>query len=114
MFRFRSRSFVISDYDLATLVLMHARSLPSILVEVNSKDWDTFPADYRSWTSVLFRGIPNTFKNLRIKQSHTTNYHPQCNGMIERLHGSIKISLKMHNQINGKFLKNNRIYHWTE
>jgi cleavage and polyadenylation specificity factor subunit 1 len=34
-----------------------------------------------------------------IKLSHTTAYHPQCNGKVERLHRSIKSALKAHNNI---------------
>ena len=31
---------------------------------------------------------------LGIKQQHTTAYHPQVNGMVERLHRQLKDSLK--------------------
>ena len=31
---------------------------------------------------------------LGIKQPHTTAYHPQANGMVERLHRQLKDSLK--------------------
>lgn len=30
------------------------------------------------------------------KLSRTTAYHPQCNGKVERKHGSIKVALKAH------------------
>lgn len=41
------------------------------------------------------------FKNLaRItgaKVSHSTPYHPQCNGKIERFHRTLKSAIKAHN-----------------
>lgn len=67
MSRFRSSSPFSVLIGLTILVLVHTCSFPSSLIEVNSKDLDTFPADYRSWTSVLFRDNPNVFKNLQNK-----------------------------------------------
>ena len=32
---------------------------------------------------------------LGIKQQHTTAYHPQANGMVDRLHRQLKDSLKV-------------------
>ena len=31
---------------------------------------------------------------LSVKQLTTTPYHPMCNGMVERLNGSLKLMLK--------------------
>ena len=54
------------------------------------------PADITSdrgpqFTSSLWS---NLNKMLGIKQQHTTAYHPQANGMVERLHRQLKDSLK--------------------
>lgn len=44
------------------------------------------------------------FKNLGIvcgmKIQHTTPYHPQCNGKVERLHRTLKSAIKAHNSSN--------------
>ena len=54
------------------------------------------PADITSdrgpqFTSSLWS---NLNKMLGIKQQHNTAYHPQANGMVERLHRQLKDSLK--------------------
>ncbi|GFS95613.1 retrovirus-related Pol polyprotein from transposon opus [Trichonephila clavipes] len=33
------------------------------------------------------------------KVAHTTSYHPQCNGKVERLHRTLKGAIKAHNNI---------------
>ncbi|GFT72712.1 retrovirus-related Pol polyprotein from transposon opus [Trichonephila clavipes] len=33
------------------------------------------------------------------KVAHTTSYHPQCNGKVERLHKTLKCAIKAHNNI---------------
>ncbi|GFU47711.1 retrovirus-related Pol polyprotein from transposon opus [Nephila pilipes] len=35
----------------------------------------------------------------RAKVGHTTHYHPQCNGKVERLHRILKGAIKAHNDI---------------
>ncbi|XP_035220306.1 uncharacterized protein LOC118193340 [Stegodyphus dumicola] len=56
------------------------------------------------------RGTPfisELFRNLaslcRVKVTHTTSYHPQSNGKIERLHCTLKTAIRCHNSL-----------HWTE
>ena len=54
------------------------------------------PADITSdrgiwFTSSLWKELGHI---LGIKMQHTTAYHPQANGMIERLHRQLKSSLK--------------------
>jgi transposase InsO family protein len=48
----------------------------------------------RQFMSDLFRKFSNLFG---IKLYRTTAYHPQCNGMIERVHRTLKSALKAHN-----------------
>lgn len=45
----------------------------------------------RQFMSDLFKQL---LKLMGIKQVRTTPYHPQCNGMIERWHRSLKSALK--------------------
>ncbi|GFT68529.1 retrovirus-related Pol polyprotein from transposon opus [Trichonephila clavipes] len=33
------------------------------------------------------------------KLAHTTSYRPQCNGKVERLHRTLKVAIKAHNNI---------------
>lgn len=71
-------------------------------------------AFYSNWVARF--GVPHTvvcdrgaqfkselFKNLSIicgiNLQHTTAYHPQCNGKIERLHRTLKSALKSHNTV---------------
>lgn len=71
-------------------------------------------AFYTNWIARF--GVPHTvicdrgaqfkselFKNLSnicgINLQHTTAYHPQCNGKIERLHRTLKSALKSHNSV---------------
>lgn len=54
------------------------------------------PADITSdrgpqFTSSLWTGLGKT---LGIENRMTTSYHPQCNGMVERMHRQLKTSLK--------------------
>lgn len=104
MSRFRSSSPFSVLIGLTILVLVHTRSFPLSLIEVNSKDSDTFPADYRSWTSVLFRDSPNAFKNLQNK-ANTQQQLPPALQWQDGTASSIKTSLKRHNQVNGERLK---------
>ena len=57
----------------------------------------------RNFVSNLFNAVTNL---LGTKLSHTTAYHPQANGMIERWHRSLKTSLKCRLQ--------NHTEHWMD
>lgn len=46
------------------------------------------------FTSELFRTLANT---CGVKIQHTTVYHPQCNGKIERLRRTLKGAVRAHN-----------------
>ncbi|KAG8193720.1 hypothetical protein JTE90_005018 [Oedothorax gibbosus] len=48
----------------------------------------------RQFESQLFRNLAAISGS---KVSHTTPYHPQCNGKIERFHRSLKTAIKAHN-----------------
>ncbi|GFX81740.1 retrovirus-related Pol polyprotein from transposon opus [Trichonephila clavipes] len=50
----------------------------------------------RQFEAELFRSIAAI---CGAKVSHTTSYHPQCNGKVERLHRTLKGSIKAHNNI---------------
>jgi len=42
----------------------------------------------------------NTIKLLGIKRVRTTAYHPQANGLVERLHRQLKAAIKCYNSQN--------------
>ncbi|GFS49956.1 retrovirus-related Pol polyprotein from transposon opus [Nephila pilipes] len=50
----------------------------------------------RQFESQLFRKIAAI---CGAKVGHTTPYHPQCNGKVERLHRTLKEAIKAHNNI---------------
>ncbi|GFT45644.1 retrovirus-related Pol polyprotein from transposon opus [Trichonephila clavipes] len=50
----------------------------------------------RQFEAELFRSIAAICS---AKVAHTTSYHPQCNGKVERLHRTLKGALKAHNSI---------------
>ncbi|UYV82290.1 hypothetical protein LAZ67_21001622 [Cordylochernes scorpioides] len=50
----------------------------------------------KQFTSQLFKDLTTL---CGIKLRHSTAYHPQCNGKIERLHRTIKIAIHAHNNI---------------
>ncbi|GFX22040.1 hypothetical protein TNCV_4857081 [Trichonephila clavipes] len=51
--------------------------------------------DQGRWFEVeLFRSIAAI---CGAKVAHTTSYHPQCNGKVERLHRTLKVAIKAHN-----------------
>ncbi|GFV22585.1 hypothetical protein TNCV_2077771 [Trichonephila clavipes] len=50
----------------------------------------------RQFEAELFRSIAAI---CGAKVAHTTSYHPQCNGKVERLHRTLKGSIKAHNNI---------------
>lgn len=87
---------------------MEAVPLPDITAEIVGK------AFYEHWVSRF--GVPSKiitdqgrqfesqlFRNLAAicgsKVAHTTPYHPQCNGKIERFHRTLKCAIKAHNNI---------------
>ncbi|GFX22111.1 retrovirus-related Pol polyprotein from transposon opus [Trichonephila clavipes] len=50
----------------------------------------------RQFEAELFRSIAAI---CGAKVAHTTSYHPQCNGKVERLHRTLKGAIKAHNNI---------------
>ncbi|UYV64958.1 hypothetical protein LAZ67_3002563 [Cordylochernes scorpioides] len=50
----------------------------------------------KQFTSQLFKDLTTL---CGIKLRHSTAYHPQCNGKIERLHRTIKTAIRAHNNI---------------
>ncbi|GBM41015.1 Retrovirus-related Pol polyprotein from transposon opus [Araneus ventricosus] len=87
---------------------MEAVPLPDITAEIVGR------AFYNHWVSRF--GVPaqiitdqgrqfesHLFRRLvsicGAKVSHTTSYHPQCNGKIERLHRTLKGAIKVHDNI---------------
>ncbi|GFU10848.1 hypothetical protein TNCV_3278671 [Trichonephila clavipes] len=50
----------------------------------------------RQFEAELFRNIATI---CGAKVAHTTSYHPQCNGKVERLHRTLKGAIKAHNNI---------------
>ncbi|GFV82594.1 retrovirus-related Pol polyprotein from transposon opus [Trichonephila clavipes] len=52
----------------------------------------------RQFEAELFRSIAAI---CGAKVTHTTSYHPQCNGEVERLHRTVKGAIKAHNTILG-------------
>ncbi|UYV82410.1 hypothetical protein LAZ67_21001978, partial [Cordylochernes scorpioides] len=50
----------------------------------------------KQFTSQLFKDLTTL---CGIKLRHSTAYHPQCNGKIERLHRTIKTAIRAHNSI---------------
>ncbi|GFS92492.1 transposon Tf2-9 polyprotein [Trichonephila clavipes] len=50
----------------------------------------------RQFEAELFRSIAAI---CGAKVAHTTSYHPQCNGKVERLHRTLKGAMKAHNNI---------------
>ncbi|GFS74572.1 retrovirus-related Pol polyprotein from transposon opus [Trichonephila clavipes] len=50
----------------------------------------------RQFKAELFRSIAAI---CGAKVAHTTSYHPQCNGKVERLHRTLKGAIKDHNNI---------------
>ncbi|UYV85054.1 hypothetical protein LAZ67_X004411 [Cordylochernes scorpioides] len=50
----------------------------------------------KQFTSQLFKYLTTL---CGIKLRHSTAYHPQCNGKIERLHRTIKTAIRAHNSI---------------
>ncbi|GFX09236.1 retrovirus-related Pol polyprotein from transposon opus [Trichonephila clavipes] len=50
----------------------------------------------RQFEAELFRSIAAI---CGAKVDHTTSYHPQCNGKVERLHRTLKGAIKAHNNI---------------
>ncbi|GFW04642.1 hypothetical protein TNCV_3066601 [Trichonephila clavipes] len=50
----------------------------------------------RQFDAELFRSIAAI---CGAKVAHTTSYHPQCNGKVERLHRTLKGAIKAHNNI---------------
>ncbi|GFW02542.1 retrovirus-related Pol polyprotein from transposon opus [Trichonephila clavipes] len=50
----------------------------------------------RQFEAELFRSIATI---CGAKVAHTTSYHPQCNGKVERLHRTLKGAIKAHNNI---------------
>ncbi|GFX70239.1 hypothetical protein TNCV_4616761 [Trichonephila clavipes] len=50
----------------------------------------------RQFEAELFRSIAAV---CGAKVDHTTSYHPQCNGKVERLHRTLKSAIKAHNNI---------------
>ncbi|GFX85474.1 retrovirus-related Pol polyprotein from transposon opus [Trichonephila clavipes] len=50
----------------------------------------------RQFEAELFRSIAAI---CGAKVAHTTSYHPQCNGRVERLHRTLKGAIKAHNNI---------------
>ncbi|UYV65660.1 hypothetical protein LAZ67_3004992, partial [Cordylochernes scorpioides] len=50
----------------------------------------------KQFTSQLFKDLTTL---CGIKLRHSTAYHPQCNGKIERLHRTIKTAIRAHNDI---------------
>ncbi|GFV95517.1 retrovirus-related Pol polyprotein from transposon opus [Trichonephila clavipes] len=50
----------------------------------------------RQFEAELFRSIAAICGS---KVAHTTSYHPQCNGKVERLHRTLKGAIKAHNNI---------------
>ncbi|GFY20318.1 retrovirus-related Pol polyprotein from transposon opus [Trichonephila clavipes] len=50
----------------------------------------------RQFEEELFRSIAAI---CGAKVAHTTSYHPQCNGEVERLHRTLKGAIKAHNNI---------------
>ncbi|GFW27022.1 retrovirus-related Pol polyprotein from transposon opus [Trichonephila clavipes] len=50
----------------------------------------------RQFEAELFRSIAAI---CGAKVAHTTSYHPQCNGKVERLHRTLKGDIKAHNNI---------------
>ncbi|GFW90772.1 retrovirus-related Pol polyprotein from transposon opus [Trichonephila clavipes] len=50
----------------------------------------------RQFEEELFRSIAAI---CGAKVAHTTSYHPQCNGKVERLHRTLKGAIKAHNNI---------------
>ncbi|GFX57139.1 retrovirus-related Pol polyprotein from transposon opus [Trichonephila clavipes] len=50
----------------------------------------------RQFEAELFRSIAAIWG---AKVAHTTSYHPQCNGKVQRLHRTLKGAIKAHNNI---------------
>ncbi|GFX07993.1 retrovirus-related Pol polyprotein from transposon opus [Trichonephila clavipes] len=50
----------------------------------------------RQFEAELFRSISAI---CGAKVAHTTSFHPQCNGKVERLHRTLKGAIKAHNNI---------------
>ncbi|XP_035206088.1 uncharacterized protein K02A2.6-like [Stegodyphus dumicola] len=50
----------------------------------------------RQFTSQMFKNLAAI---CGAKLLHTTPYHPQCNGKIERFHRTLKAAIKAHNNV---------------
>ncbi|GFT16377.1 retrovirus-related Pol polyprotein from transposon opus, partial [Nephila pilipes] len=50
----------------------------------------------RQFESQLFRSLAAICE---AEVAHTTSYHPQCNGKVEWLYGTLKGAIKAHNNI---------------
>ncbi|GFW56379.1 hypothetical protein TNCV_2088881 [Trichonephila clavipes] len=92
---------------------MEAIPIPEITAEIVGR------AFYEKWICRFVCGVPaklvtdqggqfeaEPFRSIAAicgaKVAHTTSYHPQCNGKVERLHRTLKGAIKAHNNIRWK------------